>query len=94
MFLDGVEGARVGKFSHANSFFCIYSVPAANNFFPRPGFLQTPFFFTCIQFLSVFTASANNLFQKIFQPRTPPTVKKSNSPSLIVSRTKNAPVEV
>ena len=47
----------------------MYSVPAANNFFLRPGYLQTPFFFTCIQFLSVFTASENNLLQKISQPR-------------------------
>ena len=85
-YFFGRGGGGVGwKIFTCKHFFFMYSVPAANNFFLRPGYLQTPFFFTCIQFLSVFTASANNLFQKIF---------KSNGPSLIVSRTKNAPVEV
>ena len=37
-------------------------------------FLQTLFFFTCIQFISVFTASANNLFPKFPPPL--PSAKK------------------
>ena len=57
----------IGKFSHANIFYMGL-------------LLQTVFFgsssscdFTCIQFISVFTASANNLIQN-FPTRTP--VKK------------------
>ena len=41
-------------------------------------FLQTLFLFTCIQFVSVFTASANNLNQNL----QPPPLKKNNGLSL------------
>ena len=37
-------------------------------------FLQTLFLFTCIQFISVFTASANNLNQNFANPPPPPDV--------------------
>ena len=37
--------------------------------------------FTCIQFISVFTASANNLFQN-FSPPPPPPRQKHNGQSL------------
>ena len=40
------------------------------------------FFFICIQFVSVFTASANNLFQN-FPPPPPPPRPKKNGPSLL-----------
>ena len=40
-------------------------------------FLQTLFLFTCIQFISVFTASANNLNQNFANP-PPPSPQKNN----------------
>ena len=43
-------------------------------------FLQTLFLFTCIQFISVFTASANNLNQNFANP--PPSPQKNNGLSL------------
>ena len=44
-------------------------------------FLQTLFLFTCIQFISVFTASANNLNQNFANP-PPPSPQKNNGLSL------------
>ena len=45
-------------------------------------FLQT-LFFTCILLISVFTTSANNLFQNL--PPPPPPRQKNNGPSLTVT---------
>ena len=47
IFFDEGRGGEICTCKH----FLLYAAPAANNFF------------TCIQFISVFTASANNLFQ-------------------------------
>ena len=44
-------------------------------------FLQTLFLFTCIQFISVFTASANNLNQNFANP-PPPSPQINNGLSL------------
>ena len=54
-----LTGGRGGKFSHANVF--LHAAPTENNFFCLR--LKANTFCTCIQFISVFTASANNLFQ-------------------------------
>ena len=45
-------------------------------------FLQTLFLFTCIQFISVFTASANNLNQNFANSPPPPSPQKNNGLSL------------
>ena len=61
------------KFSHANIFF-LYAAPAENDFFFC---LRLPAntFFTCKQFISVFTTSANNLFQNFSTPPPHPVQK-------------------
>ena len=63
--------------------FILYAAPAANNFLGVSVFLQT-LLFTCIHFISVFTASANNLFYDFpaaLHP-PPPSPSKNNGPSL------------
>ena len=70
LFFDGGE-RESGKFSHANIFFYIYmdAASAANDFCVCVSVSScNPFFFSCT--FSVFTASANNLFQ------TPPPLSK------------------
>ena len=62
------------NFSHANIF---YMPLVLQTNFCAFVFLQTPFF-TCIQFVSVFTTSANNSFQNF----PPPPRQKKNGPSL------------
>ena len=70
LFFDrGAEG--IGTLLNANIF--LNAAPATNNFFVSPSFCKH-FFFTCIQFISVFTASANNLFPNF--PPPPRSVKK------------------
>ena len=63
--------------------FILYAAPAANNFLGVSVFLQT-LLFTCIHFISVFTASANNLFYDfpaaLHSPPPPPS--KNNGPPL------------
>ena len=55
----GEEGVGLRNFPVQT--FILYAAPAANNFFGVSVFLQT-LLFTCIHFISVLTASANNLF--------------------------------
>ena len=58
--------------------FILYAAPAANNFLGVSVFLQT-LLFTCIHFISVFTASANNLFYDFpaaLHPPPPPLRQK------------------
>lgn len=57
--VGGEEGVGLRNF-HVQTFI-LYAAPAANNFFGVSVFLQT-LLFTCIHFISVLTASANNLF--------------------------------
>ena len=80
-FLTGVggggAGGMVGKFSHAKIFLTCGSCCKQVSLCPR---LPANTFFTCIQSILVFTASANNLFQN-FPPHPPPR-QKNNDPSL------------
>ena len=64
----GGGGGGVWKFSHASIFFWNVA-PAANNFFVSV--FPQKLFFTCIQFISVFTACANKLFQNFPTPPLP-----------------------
>ena len=57
--VGGEEGVGLRNFHVQTSI--LYAAPAANNFFGVSVFLQT-LLFTCIHFISVLTASANNLF--------------------------------
>ena len=71
-YFDGGEGGE-WKFSHANIF--LICGPCCEQFFLCVSvFLQT-LVFSCIQFISVFTASANNLCQHF--PTPPSPVKKN-----------------
>ena len=60
----------------------LHAAPAANNFLCVSVFLQT-LLFTCIQFISVFTA-LQTIYFTIFQPPPPPTPSpsKNNGPPL------------
>ena len=69
-FTGGGGGRGVGKFFTCKHF--LYAACSANNFCAFV-FLQTTFF-ACIQCISVFTTSANSLFQK-FPPPPPPSKK-------------------
>ena len=68
IFWTGVGGEGLENFN-MQTFFFHKQLAAANNFFVC---LRLPAntFFKCIQFISVFTASANNLFQNF--PTLPP----------------------
>ena len=61
------------KFSHANIFFYICGSCWKRFFFCLR--LPANTFFTCKQFISVFTTSANNLFQKFSTPPPHPVQK-------------------
>ena len=73
------EHSPDGKFSHANIFFTCCN----QFFFVSPSNCHTfskqffSLFLACIQFISVFIASGNNLFQNFHRPR-----QKNNGPSL------------
>ena len=66
---------------HMQTFF-LYAAPAANNLFVSPSSYKH-FFFTYIQFISVVTAFANNLFQNFPTPPPPVPRQKNNGLSLI-----------
>ena len=88
IFWTGVGGGGGVENFNMQTFFFHKQLAAANNFFVC---LRLPAntFFKCIQFISVFTASANNLFQNFptLPPRPPPS--KNNGPSLMAKKKKN-----
>lgn len=72
LFFTGGRGSGgLENFSHANIF---YMQLVLQTIFV-PSFSCKQLFFACIQFISVFTTSANNLFQKFPNP-PPPRSKK------------------
>ena len=81
IFFDGGGEGRVEKLSHAN-IIILYAGPAAKNFFRVFPPSCKHFFFSCVQFTSVFTASANNLFQNF--PSPPPGQKNNGRPLIIL----------
>ena len=61
MFLTVGRGRGGGAIFTCKHFVFLYAAPAANNFFVCLRLPAHTLFFTSIQFISVFTASANNI---------------------------------